>query len=50
MIKYIFQHKTNKDMQEKLFTMEQFENGELMEFILNMEEDGYKIIDKIFNF
>lgn len=48
MIKYLFQHKIDKDVQEYSFTMEQFENGELMEFIWNMEEEGYKIIDRIF--
>jgi hypothetical protein len=46
-IKYIFEHKTDKDTQEEIFTIEQIENGEAKEFIDAMKVDGYRLIDRI---
>ncbi|WP_182006311.1 hypothetical protein [Priestia aryabhattai] len=45
-IKYIFEHKKDKDIQEEVFTIEQVENGVSLEYVEAIRLDGYKLIKR----
>lgn len=46
-IKYLFKHSKDGDTQFKIYTLDEIELGNTMEYIRCMRKDGYTLIDRI---
>ena len=47
-IKYLFKHTKDGDLQSKEFTLDEIEQGKALEYKYFMKKDGYKLINRWF--